>query len=186
MTRPPSAPLSLRDYAKHRGVSAMAVSKAVKGGRLSKSVVRVNGQPKISNPELADQEWDATTDLSKAPGYVRERAAARANGHQEGPPELHDGMSLAEASAAEKYWAAKLKEQQFRERSGELVEVKEVAQKLVDTFTSCRTKLLGVPSRVRQALPELPVTSVAVIEDLIREALEELAQDSAAAEDEAA
>lgn len=59
------APISLREYARHRaargfvGTSAAAVSKAVASGRLVKSVVRDHrGQPKIADPELADREWE--------------------------------------------------------------------------------------------------------------------------------
>jgi hypothetical protein len=56
---------SLRAYAKRRaaaglpGSSPEAVSKAVKSGRLSRSIVLVDGEPKIADPELADREWMA-------------------------------------------------------------------------------------------------------------------------------
>ena len=62
-TPTPQPPISLRAYAKHRaaaglpGCSPEAVSKAVKSGRLRDSVVLVDGEPKIADPELADREW---------------------------------------------------------------------------------------------------------------------------------
>jgi hypothetical protein len=62
-TKTPQPPISLRAYAKHRaaaglpGCSPEAVSKAVKSGRLRASVVLVDGEPKIADPELADREW---------------------------------------------------------------------------------------------------------------------------------
>lgn len=205
-----AAHMSLRAYAKRRGCSAMAVSKAVKTGRLKASVVYDDqGDPKIRDPALADKEWEATTDHSRAPGYVKERAAAakkkppRAAGRAAEPLEAGDpppppadvlgqdspeGVSLAEASAAEKFWKAKLAEQDYRERTGELVEAKLVTRKLVDVFTLCRAKLLVVPTRARQALPHLTVADVGTIETLIREALEELAASGGdpAADEEAA
>lgn len=46
---------------------------AVKKQRLVKSVVWIDGKPKITDFTLADQEWDANTDLSRAPTYVKER-----------------------------------------------------------------------------------------------------------------
>jgi hypothetical protein len=59
----------------------MAVSTAIKVGRLVASVGRDEwGQPKISDPDLADREWDQNTDLTKAPAYVKERAKERAAG----------------------------------------------------------------------------------------------------------
>ena len=54
-------PMSLRGYARRRNVSAEAVSKAVARGRLRRSVQILNGQPKIADPDLADQEWVENT-----------------------------------------------------------------------------------------------------------------------------
>ena len=53
----PDAPLSLRAYARRRGVSPEAVSKAVQTGRLKASVV----DGKIVDPDLADREWNEHT-----------------------------------------------------------------------------------------------------------------------------
>jgi hypothetical protein len=198
-TAPPaSAPITCAAYARHRGVSAMSVSRAIARGRLSKSVVReANGTPRISNPELADQEWDENTDLSKAPGYVKARADAAAPrlvpvptppapvapapgeelGEEEEEPEGGEGLKLGLESAREKHWKAKLAELKYREREGELVEAKLVEKKLAGTYAQVRTKLLGVPSRARQLLPHLNAADVGVLEDLVREALEDLVED---------
>lgn len=202
MSEAQPAPMSLRTYAKRRGVTAMAVSKAVASGRLKASVVRdARGAPKIADPELADREWEAATDLSKAPGYVKARSAARERAPGSGtggavpsmplPPlggaddaggAVHLGMSLADASAAEKVWKARLAELDYRERSGELVNAKEMASRLTDVFTRCRTRLLGIPTRARQQLPHLTVPDIGVLDSLVREALEELAVETAAAD----
>lgn len=201
MTRPSATPaMSLRDFAKRRGVSAMAVSKAVKTGRLKKSVTHdPRGQPKIADPELADREWDASTDYSKAPGYVKERASARAAAaappaRRENvptkapppPPPDPDGdqinepadLSLAEESAREKFWKAHLAELEYRRRAGEVLDASVVKGRMVDAFARCRTKLLGVPSRMRQQIPHLTAQDVVVVESLVREALEELAAEA--------
>lgn len=180
--------MSLRAYAARRGVSAMAVSKAIESGRLKKSVKRDSrGQPKIKDPELADREWEASTDLTKAPGSVKERADKR---RDEEPKDLparfpdldedadtfaHTGMSLTQATAAEKVWKAKLAELDFRKKAGELVPSHDVKERLTSVFTSCRTKLLGIPSRMKQRLPHLTASEIGEVENLVREALEELA-----------
>jgi hypothetical protein len=180
--------MSLRAYAKHRGVSAMAVSNAVKTGRLVASVARVKGQPKIRDAELADREWDANTNHSTAPGYVKQRGPGRPPRGPGRPPKQDDddqvrlGMSLADASAAEKVWKARIAELDFLERNGEVVDAKKMAATLVDVYTRCRTKLLGIPTRVKQQLPDLSIKDVAAVDALVRETLEELAEELSADE----
>jgi phage terminase Nu1 subunit (DNA packaging protein) len=190
MSNATPAPLSVRAYARRRGVSHTAVSKAIDSGRLKLSVVRdERGQPKIADPALADREWTAGTDLSKAPGYVKERASAaraaapapRAPGvpRASAPPadaeEEPANLNLAEESAREKFWRANLAELDFRKRSGELVDAKEWEAKLADVFTRIRVRLLGLPTRAKQQLPHLSVTDFGTLDGLVREALEELA-----------
>ncbi len=70
-----SRPLSFRKYAKHRGCSVQSVSRAAKTGRLRDSLVMVRGKAQIGSIAVADREWTDNTDLSKAPTYVKERAA---------------------------------------------------------------------------------------------------------------
>jgi phage terminase Nu1 subunit (DNA packaging protein) len=153
----------------------MAVSRAVSIGRLSQSI----RDGKIIDPDLADREWEASTDLSKAPGYVRERVNPQRKPSTEeatpAPPTLREGMNLAEASAAEKYWKAKQAELNYREDAAELIPARDVRRRLEEVFLTCKTKLLGVPSRARQLLPHLTVADVTTLDALVRESLEELA-----------
>lgn len=48
--------MGIREYARHRGCSHVAVLKAIDTGRLERSIYLVAGKKKI-NPLLADQEW---------------------------------------------------------------------------------------------------------------------------------
>jgi len=167
-------PLSLTAYAQRRGVSKMTISTAIKSGRLSKSVVRTGkGQPKIADPELADEELDATTDHSKAPAYVKERESARAGAA---------GGSLAEASAEEKRWKAARAKLEYERRAGELVEIAEVEKQMRDVIAACKGKILGIPSKLRQMFPDFTHEHLVKLDDLLREALEELADAGAAKE----
>lgn len=75
-----ATPLTLGAYAKRRGCSKNAVSKAIKSGRLKLSVVfNASGQPKIADAHLADREWTQNTDQSrtttKTAGAVQASAA---------------------------------------------------------------------------------------------------------------
>jgi hypothetical protein len=77
--------MSVRAYAKHRGIRHSAVQRAIETGRLSESVVRnLKGRPAISDATVADREWEATTasdrvsasvQIAKAAGSPGERAA---------------------------------------------------------------------------------------------------------------
>lgn len=197
-----SAPLSLRAYARHRGVSAPAVLKAVSRGRLKACLTRdEKGKAKVADVALADREWAGATDITKAPTWVKERAQARASGAgKSGPPlpaappppamraavdapdeedDDTDGvqgtLSLSAALAQEKTWKARLAELDYKKRSGELVDAKEVEARIIEDYGQCRTKLLGLARQAKGALPHLTHSDVLALDALIREALEELA-----------
>lgn len=162
---------TLTRYAERRGVSVMAVSRAVKKGTLKECVVRdEHGRPKISDPDLADREWAANTDYTDAPYAVAQKAADYARQ----APAPSEELNFAEAGAKEKYWKAQLAELKYKQEAAELVPAAEVRSKVEGAFRTCKTRLLAIPSRARQAIPHLTVEETASLEDLIREALEEL------------
>lgn len=201
-----SATVSLRFYAKHRAVSVEAVRKAIKAQRLAKSIVIVRGVPQIANVALADKEWAANTDLSRAHDDVKLKAAqqlppiskelldqSRAPGRETergrvlgfGEQQPHGGWlkrqtlepdtSIAAASAQEKHWRAKKAELDYKKAAGELVDAKALQAGLVERITTCRSKLLGLPTKAKSQLPHLTLEDVAALEAIVREALEELA-----------
>jgi hypothetical protein len=53
--------LSPNGYAKHRGVSRMAVNQAIAAGRLSKASTHFDGKRWHIDPVLADEEWERNT-----------------------------------------------------------------------------------------------------------------------------
>jgi hypothetical protein len=174
-------PTSLRAYAKRRGVSAEAVSKAIMSGRLRESVVMVGGQPKIRDVDLADREWGANTrprvDLPppREPGAPIETGAA--DGGELGPvPDYNEWRARREQQAARREAAlADLAEIERDEKLETLVDAEEAKRDVIELFTIVKTKVLGVPSRVGQRLPHLAAEIVPVIDALLRETLEELA-----------
>src|SRR5262245_28867057 len=70
-------------YARHRGCSKAAVTKAKKSGRLQRSIVVKDAGGYLVDVQLADEEWRNNTDVTRAPMHVRERAdvAATGSGH---------------------------------------------------------------------------------------------------------
>lgn len=164
--------MSLRAYARRRGVSPEAVSKAVADGRLRAAVVRdARGAPKIADPELADREWDGNTRprIDHAPS-----APPAADDIDDA--DYHAARARREVAAARREAAlAEMAELDLAERRGELIPVDQARADVFDKFTIVRTRLLGVPTRVAQRLPAIAADVVPVIDELLREALEELA-----------
>ena len=165
--------MSQSAYAKRRGVSKMAVSNAIATGRLVKCVVLDEyGTGKIGNPDMADQEWDANTDLTKAPAYVKDRAVARGPGRptaeQAATP---DALTAAEAAVRVKHWDAMHRELDFKKAAGELTMTADVAQATLDVFSEVKTKILGVVHLLRQRDPTISPDQIALVTLLLREAL---------------
>lgn len=168
---------SLSAYARHRGVSVEAVSKAVAAGRLPTAVVLVDGQPKIADVALADQEWEANTrPRIDQPRKPRRRSAADADADIDANADGDASQRYLEARARRESALADLAEIEVEEKLDELVPFEEARDYMIDKFTVAKTKLLGIPSRFVQQFPDLAEHAPA-IESLLREAMEELAID---------
>jgi phage terminase Nu1 subunit (DNA packaging protein) len=154
--------------ARYLAVSRVAVSKAIKKGRFVESLTTRDGRPWFTDFVVAEREWHANVDRSRAPGAVKDQAAG------EDEDELEGGPSLSKASAREKHWKAQLAELNYKQRAGELVNAAELQAAIADTFTTVRTRLLGLASKAKQRLPELTLEQLATIDDIVREGLEEL------------
>jgi len=187
-------PVGLREYARHRKASGLAggtltaVQGAIKSGRLSRSLTPDRKQ--IANVAAADAEWSATTHADRrpltgptaatpAPKPTADSSAARtgpadtpiaaAGAIGAPPPDLMESRARREAAEAA------LAEIELAKERAELIQAKDVERRLVDVFTNCKTKLLGIPSGALQLDPTFTAAQLEVIESLIRESLEELA-----------
>ena len=162
-------------YAQHRralglrGQTQQAVSQAIRVGRLRQSVVKVTRRGRevawIRNAALADAEWakNTRTNVSVSPG--------RDGDHDE----LREAKLRWQNLRCEK---AQLDVDAARDaarlRKGLLIQVDEARGDVQSLLVAVRSALLAVPSRARQALPHLSMDDVAVIDELLREALEDL------------
>lgn len=66
-------PVSIADYARHRGCASSSVLKAIRSDRLNQSVVYVDGKPKIIDVAKADAEWRANSDYTKRPDLAMKK-----------------------------------------------------------------------------------------------------------------
>lgn len=172
-------PLSLRAYAKRRGVSLAAVQKAIFEGRLENSLGEHRGRRAIADPELADREWADRT---------RPRPPPMAEIEERPPPSVSDDLPIpwdTHVLEAERIRAVELARRErikreadaldLAKRKGSLVRVEDVRATVSAKYTIIRQRILGVPTRCKQRLPHLTSADVATINELLREALEELA-----------
>lgn len=161
--------LSMRAYASRRGVSAEAVSKKVRKGQLSTVIDPTDGKRKI-DPEVADREWVQNT----SPAHPR-------GNHLPAPPptQVGEGMSYHDARRMKEEYLAKNAQLEFEERSGKLVDAEKVKQEWSAVASTVRTKVLGIPAKARQRMPEITLDGYEVLEAIVREALEDLSSDGA-------
>jgi excisionase family DNA binding protein len=164
------------------GVSRQAVYKAIKQGRLP--VVRSSDGRELLRSETLREDWYAKT-MAKV-GVGPKPPAGESAFPPERPkpsprslasPEPEDIVpEYNESRARTEYLKAELLELERKEKEGLLVRAAEVQAKWVEVLTISRTKVLGVPSKAKQRIPDLTQDQIAILEDIIREALEELAE----------
>lgn len=124
--------VSLREYARMRGLDKESVRLAVHDGRLAKSVTKKGTRYDI-DPEVADQEWKANTNPAKQNNTKKKIA---------------DAPSMAQARAVREMYAARLTQLEFEERSGLLCKVEDVKLSAFKSARLTRDAMLNIPARV--------------------------------------
>jgi len=165
--------LSLRAYAKHRGVSLAAVQKAIRSGRIA-----TTGEGSIDS-DRADAEWSAKT----RPGQKRSTKIAAptpAASYPETPraePGGAGSLDYFRARAIRENYLARLAKIEFEEKTAKLISRDEVQ---VATFTKARAvrdNLLNIPDRLAATLAAEsdPDKVHLILTEEIRRALDDLA-----------
>jgi phage terminase Nu1 subunit (DNA packaging protein) len=152
--------LSLRAYARHRGVALNAAQDAIKAGRIGTDA---NGK---IDPGQADKDWDANT----SHGHRRNTAKEIARNNQG-----KNAAEYARVRTIKERIQAKLLDLELKEKQRELLPAREVETEWSKLVVAFRTRILAVPSKIRSTMPDATPAVVIRIEELIREALEELA-----------
>src|SRR5215469_10822021 len=149
------AEVSLRAYARHRGVSLKAVQKALASGRIHKTA---SGQIDV---EAADRLWESRT--APRPQKVTATNAAplpsRAvptkgdeedhRGRIEARGELAPGPAdYARARAIRENYLARITKIEYEELSGKLVSGDEVRVAAFNKFRTFRNAMLNIPDRI--------------------------------------
>lgn len=193
--------LSLRAYARHRGVTLRAVQKAIESGRIA-TVKDDKGRPKIDQA-AADKSWQEMTDPamqrekpaaaappSPAPEPTRQASSTRGDYPDDQDPDYSNddpddesgeeadgpGAVFARARAKKEKFKAELERLNYLKRAGELVEVEKVKSETFNLTRKTRDALLNVPSRIASELAAEsdPVQIHNILTEAIVRALEEL------------
>jgi hypothetical protein len=126
--------ITMRAYARRRGVALAAVQKAIESGRIS---TQPDGR---IDPEIADIQWAETTRWG-APNIMN---GAEVGGDSSG----HKPSGYAEARAERERYAALLAKLKYEERAGGLVRKDQVEEELFRTFRDFRDRMESIPDRI--------------------------------------
>lgn len=127
--------MNATEYAKHRGVSQVAVLKAIKTGRITK-------EPDGSiDPDKADEEWRQNTDISRNPDKARATRAGE-------PAPMQSGPDYTVSRAVREAYTARLAKLEYEEKVGTLVKADDVKLTWFNTLRIIRDRVLQLPDRM--------------------------------------
>lgn len=136
--KPAVKPISQLAYAKHRGVTHHAVQKAIKSGRLNRSV----RDGKIINVALADKEWADNSDERKV------RVKSISGDGERG--------TFQQANTDHAMYKAKLLKLEHDKRIGLLISVDEVKVIMFNASRKVRDGLQSLPERLAAIVADRP------------------------------
>ena len=153
------------EAARQMGVTVQAVYGAIKEGRLT-PITDEKGKIRINSDTLMT-EWTRNSQFMRVKTTSYKPKAER-NKDTMSYPEYNESKARTEHLKAE------MMEIERKKLEDELVSAEEVKEQWVNIVTVARTKLLGIATKAKQRLPDLDTNAIACIDDIVREALEEL------------
>jgi hypothetical protein len=146
--------MNAKEYAKHRGVSAVQVHKYLKAGKIPSA--RQVGRTYVIDPVLADQDLaqHLSPDRGGRNGHTpRAAAPAAAPGSTAGPVDPSVAVpNYAISRAIRETYAAKILRLEFEQKSGKLIDKGELRLKLTKLHMAVRDNLRTIPDRVAPVL----------------------------------
>lgn len=153
--------LSITAYARHRGVSHVAVLKAIKVGRIEKDGT--------IDPAKADAAWERNTNQAQKRKATKPSAPPRHDGNADapvGPPIVNSGPSFAQSRAIKEAYNARLAKLAYEEKSGALVKTDSVKVAWFNTLhvVACRICRIALRLLATESDPK-------IVRDLLEEEL---------------
>lgn len=143
--------ISPAEYARHRGVTRAAVSKAIRSGRIT-----LIG--KLLDPVAADAQWEANTDPAQS---MRASGARAANGAEPASPLPEggapgrgsaDGRALLEAKRRRETALAEIAELELEEKRGALVNVAQLEAAYLQMIGAFKSELMARDDKLKAEL----------------------------------
>jgi hypothetical protein len=162
--------LSIRAYARHRGVSHVAVMKAIEAGRITQEA---DG---TVDPEQADRDWEQNTAFPRKKSTMQNHTAAESVS----PPGSANGTSLLQARTVNEVVKAQTNKVRLAQLKGELVDRPQAIAHVFKLARTERDAWLNWPARISaQLAAKLDVDPHAMhvaLEAAVREHLQELGE----------
>ncbi len=167
--------ISIRAYARHRGVTDTAVHKAIRAGRITPEV---DG---TIDADRADREWARNSDVPKTGTRAKAAKIAVPEGGGDGPAALPvGGASLLQARTVNEVVKAQTNKVRLARLKGELVDRPQAIAHVFKLARSERDAWLNWPARISaQMAAKLnidPHTMHVALEAAVREHLQELGE----------
>lgn len=166
--------LTITAYARHRGVSHVAVLKAIKAGRIEKEA---DG---TIDPEKADAAWARNTNQAQQRKAPKQSEPSRNDVEAEapvGPPIVNSGPNFAQSRAIKEAYNARLAKLSYEEKSGALVRTDSVKVAWFNTLRVLRDRALNLPDRLAPILAA--ETDPKVVRDMLEDELRSILNDAA-------
>jgi hypothetical protein len=161
--------LSISAYARHRGVSHVAVLKAIKSGRISKEA---DGTIDVAK---ADADWRKNT--SQAQQRKTEKDVTPARERPIDPPVVNSGPSYAQSRAIKEAYHARLAKLSYEEKTASLVKIDSVKVAWFNVLRVLRDRALNLPDRLAPLLAA--ETDPKRVRDLLDTDLRQMLSDAA-------
>lgn len=138
--------MSLRQYARHRGVASRTIQKAFHAGRIV--ALRRERGAIIVDSEDCDRRLGAIDEEAREDGEARAQAEGAA------------GRAFSTARAIREHYRARLRQLEHGERTGALVSVDAVRVSAFNSARLARDALRGIADRVAPQVPGLTIDQV--------------------------
>lgn len=124
----------------------------------------------ITDPDAAELALKANTNPAK-------RGAAKNDGWNPNAdiPGGADVPTILQSRAISEAYKAKIARLEYEEAAGNLVNAEEVKKEFASMISIARSHLLAIPSKLKGRLPHLTVDEISILDELVREALESIA-----------
>ena len=167
--------ITRKEAAEQLGVTLQSIYMSVKRGKLT-AMEDANGNILINSDTMRDElrRKSAGQRMDRIDAPVKKPKKVRNSITDESIPEYEESRARTEHLKAE------LLELERKAKEKDLVPMSEVQTTWENIVATARTKLLGVPTKAKQRIPDLDTNAMRHLDDIIREALEELAEPQAA------